>query len=159
MFPCWFKGQNALIDDVVNEVFGNGILHIAMVTVTPQPTRYGLPNDPQPERGIIPKESTLESLEFAQPQIRGYKPNPADADNPFPAGLGTVCDELYAAAAGNPRTPDEPFPYQESFWKAFGVRNSHNGKLGSDAAYQRPAVSGELSDVAALLMGPLVSAR
>ena len=158
MFPCWFKGQDALISTVVNEAFGNGTLHIAFVTTTPQPSRYGLPGDPQPERGIIPKESTLESLDFAQPEVRGYEPNPADPDNPFPAGLGTVCDELYEAAAGNPRTPDEPFPYQESFWKAFGVRNSHNGKLGSDAAYQRPAASAEVPDVARLLLVPAVSA-
>jgi phospholipid/cholesterol/gamma-HCH transport system substrate-binding protein len=145
MFPCWFKGENALINNVVNEVFGNGTLHIAFVTVTPQPSRYDKPDDPQPEHPIIPKEATLESLDFAQPEIHGYEPNPAEPDDPFPAGLGTVCDELYAAARGNPRTPDEPFPYMGKFWKAFGVRNSHNGKLGSDADYQRSPVSSSLA--------------
>jgi virulence factor Mce-like protein len=156
MFPCWFKGQNALINNVVNEVFGNGTLHIAFVTVSPQPTRYGQPGDPQPEHPIIPKETTLESLDFNQPEIHGYVPNPADPDNPFPAGLGTVCDELYAAAAGDPRTPDEPFPYQGQFWKTFGVRNSHNGKIGADADYNRTSMSDHVPDVASLLISPVV---
>jgi virulence factor Mce-like protein len=141
MFPCWFKGENALINPVVNGVFKNNTLHINLPIANPQPTRYGQPSDPQPEHPIIPKESTLEALDFAQPQIHGYKPNPADPANPFPAGLGTVCDELYAAANGDPRTPDEPFPYQASFWKSFGVRNSHNGKLGADADYNRAPAS------------------
>jgi hypothetical protein len=142
MFPCWFKGENALINNVVNQVFENGTLHIAFVTVTPQPTRYGKPSDPEPEHPIIPKEATLESRDFAQPEVHGYTPNPADPDNPFPAGLGTVCDELYKAARGNPRTPDEPFPYSAEFWKTFGVRNTHNGKLsGTDADYNRTPMS------------------
>ena len=141
MFPCWFKGQNALIDEVVNEVFKNNTLHIAMVTTTPQPTRYGKPDDPQPEHPIIPKEATLESLDFVQPQIRGYRPNPTDPDNPYPAGLGTICDELYEAAAGNPRTPDEPLPVPPELWKIVGIKNSHNGKLGTEADYNRAPVS------------------
>ncbi|HUS21206.1 MAG TPA: hypothetical protein VMZ66_04245, partial [Aeromicrobium sp.] len=141
MFPCWFKGQEALITTVVDEVFGNGTLHINLPIAHPQPTRYGKPSDPQPEHPIIPKEAALESLDFAQPEVHGYTPNPADPDNPFPAGLGTVCDELYAAANGNPRAPDEPFPYQAQFWKTFGVRNSHNGKIGADADYNRTRLS------------------
>ncbi|HJR89502.1 MAG TPA: MCE family protein [Aeromicrobium sp.] len=141
MFPCWFQGQNALIDDVVNGTFVNNTLHIAMKTVTPQPTRYGLPSDPQPEHPIIPKEATLESLDFVQPQIRGYRPNPNDPDNPYPAGLGTICDELYQAAAGNPRTPDEPLPIPPELWKVVGIRNSHNGKLGTEADFNRAPVS------------------
>jgi phospholipid/cholesterol/gamma-HCH transport system substrate-binding protein len=181
MFPCWFKGQNALITTVVNEVFGNGTLHINLPIANPQPTRYGQPSDPQPEHPIIPKEAALESLDFAQPDVHGYAPNPADPDHPFPAGLGTVCDELYAAANGNPRTPDEPFPYQAEFWKTFGVRNSHNGKIGTDADFNRaPASSAgidspaqeevlnrvvagltgvkpdEVPDVASLLISPVV---
>ena len=158
MFPCWFKGENALIDTVVNEVFGNNTLHINIPIANPQPSRYGLPDDPEPERPIIPTEATLESLDFAQPEVHGYKPNPADPDNPFPAGLGTVCDELYEAARGNPRTPDEPFPYQADFWKSFGVKNSHNGKLGTDADYQRPSVTDAVPDAAALLVSPVISA-
>ncbi len=141
MFPCWFKGQNALIDDVVNGTFKNNTLHIAMKTVTPQPTRYGKPSDPDPEHPIVPKESVLESIDLAQPQIRGYKPNPADPDNPYPAGLGTICDELYAAAAGNPRSPDEPLPVPPELWKIVGIKNSHNGKLGTEADFNRAPVS------------------
>ncbi|HUS23052.1 MAG TPA: MCE family protein [Aeromicrobium sp.] len=141
MFPCWFKGQNALIDDVVNEVFGNGTLHIAMKTTTPQPTRYGQPGDPQPEHPIIPKEATLESLDFVQPEIHGYRPNPADPDNPIPAGLGTICDELYEAARGNPRTPDEPLAVPPELWKIVGIRNSHNGKFGTEADFNRAPAS------------------
>ena len=141
MFPCWFKGQNALIDDVVNGTFSNNTLHIAMKTTTPQPTRYGKPHDPQPEHPVIPKESTLESLDFVQPEIHGYRPNPADPDNPIPAGLGTICDELNEAAAGNPRTPDEPLPVPPELWKIVGIKNSHNGKFGTEADFNRAAVS------------------
>ena len=160
MFPCWFKGQNVLIDDVVNGTFKNNTLHIAMKTVTPQPTRYGKPGDPEPERPIIPKESTLESIDLAQPQIHGYKPNPTDPDNPYPAGLGTICDELYQAAAGNPRSPDKPLPVPPELWKIIGIKNSHNGKLGTEADFDRAPVSStgidRDSDAASLLLGPVV---
>ncbi|HJR89925.1 MAG TPA: MCE family protein, partial [Aeromicrobium sp.] len=64
MFPCWFQGQNALIDDVVNGTFVNNTLHINLPIANPQPSRYGLPSDPQPEHPIIPTESTLESMDF-----------------------------------------------------------------------------------------------
>jgi virulence factor Mce-like protein len=150
MFPCWFKGQNALIDHVVNGVWVNNTLHINFVTVSPQPSKYGQPGDPLPEHPIIPTEATLDSIGLSDPTIHGYKPNPQDASNPFPAGLGTICDELYAAAKGHPRTPDKGLPYPAEFWKAFGVRSSHNGKLsGTDADYQRaPASSAGIDSVA-----------
>jgi phospholipid/cholesterol/gamma-HCH transport system substrate-binding protein len=141
MFPCWFKGQNALIDVVVDGTFANNTLHISMKTTTPQPTRYGRPDDPQPEHPIIPTEATLESIDLVQPEIHGYRPNPADPDNPFPAGLGTICDELNEAAAGNPRTPDEPLPIPPELWKIVGIRNSHNGKLGTEADFNRAPAS------------------
>ena len=57
MFPCWFKGENALINTVVNEVFGNNTLHIAIPIANPQPSRYGLAGRPgtrtadHPDRG------------------------------------------------------------------------------------------------------------
>jgi phospholipid/cholesterol/gamma-HCH transport system substrate-binding protein len=155
MFPCWFKGENALIDTVVNEVFNNNTLHINLPIANPQPSRYGQPGDPQPEHPIVPSEAKLEALDFAQPEVHGYTPNPDDPANPFPAGLGTVCDELYQAAKGNPRTPDEPFPYQASFWKEFGIRNSHNGKLGKNADYNR-APAPDVPDAASLLISPIV---
>ena len=107
----------------------------------PQPTRYGKPDDPQPEHPIVPKEAALESVDFAQPQIHGYRTNPADPDNPFPAGLGTICDELYEAAKGNPRTPDEPLPVPPELWKLVGIRNSHNGKFGTEADFNRAPAS------------------
>lgn len=141
MFPCWFKGQNALIDDVVNGVFKNNTLHIAMKTTSPQPTRYGKPSDPEPEHPIVPTEAALESVDLAQPQIHGYRPNPNDPSNPYPAGLGTICDELYEAAKGNPRTPDEPMPVPPELWKLVGIRNSHNGKLGTEADFNRAPAS------------------
>jgi len=141
MFPCWFKGEDALITTVVNEVFANGTLHINLPIANPQPTRYGKPDDPQPEHPILPKEAALESLDFAQPEVHGYVPNPADPDNPFPAGLGTICDELYEAAKGNPRTPDEPLPVPPELWKLVGIRNSHNGKFGTEADFNRAPAS------------------
>jgi phospholipid/cholesterol/gamma-HCH transport system substrate-binding protein len=164
MFPCWFKGQEALIDDVVDGTFLNNTLHIQFGPVAnPQPTRYGKPSDPQPEHPIVPKEAVLESIDLAQPQIHGYRTNPADPDNPFPAGLGTICDELYEAAKGNPRTPDEPLPVPPELWKIVGIRNSHNGKFGTEADFNRVVVSSvggvksdSIPDVASLLISPVV---
>ncbi|MFL6090771.1 MAG: MCE family protein [Aeromicrobium sp.] len=141
MFPCWFKGQNALIDDVVNGVFKNNTLHIAMKTTTPQPTAYDRPDNPQPEHPIVPTEAALEAVSLAQPEIHGYRANPSDPTNPYPAGLGTICDELYEAAKGNPRTPDEPLPVPPELWRLVGIRNSHNGKLGTEADYNRAPAS------------------
>ena len=134
MFPCWFKGENALIDDVVNGVFLNNTLHIAMITVSPQPSKYGQPDSPQPEHPIIPSQAVLDSVPLTHPEIHGY-------DGIYPAGLGTICDELYAAAAGSPRAPSDPLPIPPKTWKPFGLRNSHNGKFGTDADFNRAAAS------------------
>lgn len=136
MFPCWFKAQNELTE-VTNQVFSGGTLHGALspITKNPQPTRYGLPGDPQPEHPVVPTEAQLESLDFLQPEIHGYTANPRGPDNPYPAGLGTICDELNAAASGTPRR--KPLPYPASYWKLFGITNSHNGFLGEEADYNR----------------------
>ena len=43
-------------------------------------------------------------------------------------------------------------PIPPEVWKLFGVRNSHNGKLGTEADYNRPATQAE--DWISLLTGP-----
>ena len=59
------------------------------------------------------------------------------------AGLGTVCDDLDKFAAGeNPWSQENPWPGPDpSVFKMIGVQNSHNGKLGTDADYERAAVA------------------
>ena len=98
------------------------------------------------ERPVIPKQSTIDATDAANPRIHGY-------DGVYPAGLGTICDELNQAAAGHPRTHDNPLPIPGNLWKLVGIKNSHNGKLGVDAEYNRPAVP----DVASLMLGPVVN--
>jgi hypothetical protein len=67
--------------------------------------------------------------------------------------LGAVCDQLneYTAGTGpfNGGSYDHqhPFPQPPQQWKLLGVRNSHNGKLGTDADYGRPAASSNLAGI------------
>jgi hypothetical protein len=136
MFPCLFRGMNAL-GEKEDVIFSNGTVHGQMVIGNPQPTAY----DPKTERPVLPSQSELDAFDLTNPRTHGYRPNPADPDNPFPAGLGTVCDELYQAASGNPRSPDELFLWPRGWWKMFGVKNSHNGNFGNDADYNRARIS------------------
>jgi len=145
MLPCWFKGLDTLITQHLNELYTTNTLHIDLYTVAPQPTVY----DVKTERPIIPTEATLESLSITQPQVHGY-------DGQYPKGLGTICDELNDAVAGNPRTPSNPLPIPGNLWKLIGVKNSHNGKLGTDADYNRPAANDSTVDVASIL-APIAS--
>jgi virulence factor Mce-like protein len=146
MIPCTFKGTNA-IADLTEIVMNNNTIHGAMTIAPVQPTAY----DPQTEHPILPSQAELDAFDLTNPRIHGYHPNPADPDNPFPAGLGTVCDELYQAAAGNPRSPDELFLWPRGWWKMFGVKNSHNGNFGTDADFNRGRVADESSWSTALL--------
>lgn len=169
MFPCWFKGEDALFRTRLDSVLKNNTLHISMFIVAPQATKY----DVNTEHPVVPKESVIESLDITQPQIHGY------TAGGFPKGLGTICDELYQAAAGHPRLHDNPIPIPGNLWKLVGIKNSHNGKLGTEADYNRPAASSidtaaqrdiltrmtsgltgvktkDVPDVASLLISPVV---
>ena len=137
MTPCFFKGTNAIADRA-DMIMNNNTFHGAMTIAPVQPTAY----DPRTERPVLPSQADLDAFDLTNPRIHGYHPNPADPDNPFPAGLGTVCDELYQAAAGNPRSPDELFLWPRGWWKMFGVKNSHNGNFGSDADFNRAGFAG-----------------
>jgi len=141
LIPCFFKGTNALAEKT-DSIMMNNTIHGVMVIENPQPTRYGLPSDPEPEHPTLPSPSELEAWDFHQPEVRGYLPNPAEPNNPFPAGMGTICDELYAAAAGDPRSPDELLRWPRGYWKMFGIKNSHNGRFGDEADFDRARLAG-----------------
>jgi hypothetical protein len=134
IFPCWLKGHDYLLRTRLDSVLKNKTLHIDMKMIAPQPTVY----DVATERPVMPSEDALESLTLTQPEVRGYAPDGT------PLGLGTICDELNAAAAGNPRTNENPLPIPGGFWKLLGITNSHNGKLGTEADYARPMASANL---------------
>jgi hypothetical protein len=142
MFPCWFKGLDTLITRHLNELFTTNTLHIDLIMVAPQPSVY----DVKTERPIIPTEATIEAADATNPKIHGY-------DGIHPAGLGTICDELNAAVAGHPIvTTDNPMLMPPSIWKMIGIKNSHNGKLGTDADYNRSGLGTSNPDVASLLL-------
>jgi len=145
MFPCWFKGLDTLITRHLNELFTTNTLHIDLIMVAPQPSVY----DVKTERPIIPTEATIEAADATNPKIHGY-------DGIHPAGLGTICDELNAAVAGHPIvTTDNPMLMPPSIWKMIGIKNSHNGKLGTDADYNRSGLGTSNPDVASLLLSPV----
>jgi len=141
-FPCFFKAYDRLIDERLNSVFRGLTLHIDLETVSPQPTKYeiadgrGRPSPPG-EHPIIPKQSTINSTDAADPDVHGDRPDGG------PRGLGTVTDDLCKFAAGeNPWSQENPWPGPDpSVFKMAGVLNSHNGKLGTDADYERAAVA------------------
>ena len=132
IFPCLMRGTDTLTREHTDDVMANGTLHIQLEVIAPQPTKYELP-----ERPTIPTEDAIEAEPLVQPEnhgmIDGY------------SALGATCDQMNAYAAGNgPYDHDNPFPQPPTLWKLMGVRNSHNGKLGSDADYGRTAATSNL---------------
>lgn len=142
-FPCLLRGTETLTEQHIDDVMENGFLHIQLELISPQPTRYS-----PPERPTIPTESAIEDDPLWQPD------NHEIVDG-VPA-LGAVCDQMNAAAAGDPQVSHaNPLKMPPRLWQLFGVQNSHNGKLGTDADYGRPA-SGAAPDVASLLLTPVL---
>jgi virulence factor Mce-like protein len=132
-FPCFLKAYKRLINERLNSVFRDLTLHIDLETISPQPTKY----DINTEHPIVPTQAAIDAEPGADPDVHG------DRSDGGPKGLGTVCDDLYKFAAGeNPWSQENPWPGPEpSVWKMVGVKNSHNGKLGTDADYNRAAVA------------------
>ena len=127
MFPCFLRGLDTLLREHNDSFFRHGTLHLSLKLVAPQATLY----DVDTEHPTIPKQSVLDTVDLADPKIHGY-------NGEYPAGLGTICDELNAAAAGHPiTTHDNPLVIPTEYWKMLGVKNSHNGKLGVESEYNR----------------------
>ena len=127
MFPCWLKGLDVFLREHMDSILRNETLHIDLRLVSPQATVY----DGDIEKPTIPKQSVIDTVDLANPKIHGY-------NGVYPAGLGTICDELNAAVAGHPiRSHDNPILIPGELWKLVGIKNSHNGKLGTDADYNR----------------------
>ena len=133
MYPCMFKAYKRLIDERLDSVFRGLTLHIDLEMISPQPTKY----DINTEHPIIPTQAALDAEPAVDPDVHGDRPDGG------PKGLGTVCDDLYKFAAGeNPWSQENPWPGPDpSIFKLTGVKNSHNGKLGTDADYNRAAVA------------------
>jgi virulence factor Mce-like protein len=142
-FPCFFKAYDRLIDERLDSVFRGLTLHIDLETISPQPKpNYTISNDPATdEHPIIPTQAAIDAQEGADPTVHGNRPDGG------PRGLGTVCDDLDKFAAGqNPWSQEHPWPGPSpKIFKTLGIKESHNGKLGSEADYQRAAVA-SLSD-------------
>jgi virulence factor Mce-like protein len=140
MFPCLMRGTDTLTREHTDEAMANGTLHIQLEVIAPQPTAYGEGTNGELERPVIPTEDAIEAEPLVQPEnhalIDGY------------SALGATCDQMEAYAAGNsPYDHDNPFPQPPALWKLMGVRNSHNGKLGSDSDYDRTAVWSNLAGI------------
>jgi phospholipid/cholesterol/gamma-HCH transport system substrate-binding protein len=132
-FPCFFKAYDRLIDERLDSVFRALTLHIDLEMVSPQPTPY----DKATEHPIIPTQAAIDAEPGADPDVHGYRSDGG------PKGLGSVCDDLDKFAAGeNPFSQENPWPGPSpSIFKMTGLKNSHNGKFGTDADFQRAAVA------------------
>jgi phospholipid/cholesterol/gamma-HCH transport system substrate-binding protein len=130
VFPCWFKGEDALFRTRLDSVLKNNTLHIDFELVAPQATKY----DVATEHPVVPAQSVLDATAVSDPDVHGY-----EADGTV-RGLGTICDELNAAAAGHPRLHNNAPIFPTVFWQLWGIKNSHNGKLGVESEYNRPGV-------------------
>ena len=138
-FPCMFKAYERLIHERLDSVFRALTLHIDAEVISPMPgPQYQITDDPATdEHPVIPEQSVIDAEEAADPNVHGDRPDGG------PRGLGTVCDDLYEFAAGeNPWSQANPWPGPDpSVFKMIGIKSSHNGKLGTDADYQRAAVA------------------
>jgi phospholipid/cholesterol/gamma-HCH transport system substrate-binding protein len=139
IFPCLFKGLDMYLRHDSDTVFKNGTLHITMFMVSPQATQY----DIDTERPVIPKQTVFDATSLTDPNARGYT-----AEGYF-KGVGTLCDELkQTVATGEPvNTHEDPLHTSPEWWKFWGIKNSHNGKLGPESAYNRTSVASNLAGV------------
>jgi virulence factor Mce-like protein len=143
-FPCFFKAYDRLIKERLDSVFRGLTLHIDLEMIAPQPTKYeiadgrGRPSPPG-EHPVVPSQAVIDSNPGADPDVHGVR----DDGTGGPLGLGTVCDDLDKFAAGeNPWSQENPWPGPTAEqWKMVGLQNSHNGKFGSDADFERAAVA------------------
>lgn len=107
VLPCLLRGTDYFNRRYTDGVYANGGLHMDLEIISPQPSPY-----PSDQRPVIPTEATVESLEITQPEIHGYT---ADGR---PRGLGTICDELNAAAAGHPpNSHAKPLRLPDGIWQ------------------------------------------
>lgn len=139
-FPC-FTGGMATVLPKLNSVLRNNTVHIDLELLAEQPTGYQLD-----ENAVVPDNRTLDRSEQADPDAVRY----VDADNErgkLPNTLGAVCEDLkvFKENADDPSkwpySQADPFQVAPEIYKLVGVENSHNGKFGTDADFERAAVA------------------
>lgn len=138
-FPCFTGGMATLLPKL-DSVLRNNTVHIDLKLLAKQPTFFGFDENAQ-----IPSNAKLKRTIQADPQkidrVRDGK------GRSLPNSLGAVCEDLkvFKQNADNPAKwpfkDTDPFAVSPEVFKLIGVKNSHNGKFGTDADYERTAVS------------------
>ncbi len=140
-FPC-FTGGMATVLPKLNSVLRNNTVHIDLETLPQQPTYFGFD-----ENARIPSNRQIEQAPQADPSKVEYIDAPDKKRGKLPNTIGAVCEDLkiFKQNADDPSkwpySKSDPFEVSPEVFKLIGVRNSHNGKFGTDADYQRAAVS------------------
>ncbi len=140
-FPC-FTGGMATVLPKLNSVLRNNTVHIDLETLPQQPTYFGFD-----ENARIPSNRQIEQAPQADPSKVEYIDAPDKKRGKLPNTIGAVCEDLkiFKQNADDPSkwpySKSDPFEVSPEVFKLIGVQNSHNGKFGTDADYERAAVS------------------
>lgn len=141
-FPCFLGGMATSIERL-DSVFKNRTVHIDLKTLATQPTKYE-----EEENASVPDQATIDRTPAAQPT----------------GGRGTieeVCDRLpqyqnrigadgkrddsqnpFAAISAGGGEAGMPYPGPDAqVYGLIGLTNSHNGKFGTDADFERAAAA------------------
>lgn len=140
-FPC-FTGGMATVLPKLDSVLRNNTVHIDLELLAEQPTGYQLG-----ENAVVPDNKTLDEAEQTDPNKVKYIDAPDKDNGRLPNTLGAVCEDLkvFKKNANDPSkwpyNQADPFQVAPEIYKLVGVENSHNGKFGSEADFDRAAVA------------------
>jgi virulence factor Mce-like protein len=136
-FPC-FTGGMATVLPKLNSVLRNNTVHLDLELLPQQPTYFGFDENPQ-----IPSDSTLDRTVQADPRSTARTRD--GQGRSLPNSIGAVCNDLkvFKANADNPAkwpfNRTNPFAVSPEVFKLIGIKNSHNGKFGTDADFEDDA--------------------
>lgn len=140
-FPC-FTGGMATVLPKLDSVLRNNTVHIDLELLAEQPPGYTLD-----ERAEVPSNDTIDRTVQADPDRVEYIDAPQKDNGRLPNTIGAVCKDLevFKANANDPSAwpynQEDPFQVAPEVYELVGVNNSHNGKFGTDADFERTAVA------------------
>ena len=136
--PCFLKGMVRLLPRL-DSLLRNRTVHIDLELLPEQPSGYS-----ESENASVPRQSVLDSTPAAQPV------GPGDGEGTIEEVCRRLPEYKSNGAGGtdldrdkvNPYSQGDPYPGPDpEVYGLVGLENSHNGKFGTDADFDRAAVA------------------